>query len=157
MTDSPLPVNFTKLAQRFLDGIKQCVALQLQMVDATDKGATLLMPYSDFIVGNTETGAVHGGAITSLMDQVCGMAVVCALAPQFEITPTIDLRIDHLRQSVAGQPIYAFAEAYRITKSVVFCRGVAWQNDKNEPLAHCSGTFMRMGLTNVPWKLRGSE
>ncbi|HET8706168.1 MAG TPA: thioesterase, partial [Pseudomonadales bacterium] len=63
---------------------------------------------------------------------------------------------DHMRQSERGLPIYAFAEAYRVTKSVVFCRGIAWQTDKNVLLAQATGTFMRMGLTNVPWKLKGS-
>lgn len=157
MTEAPKVPNYAKIAQRFLAGVKQCVALNLEVLDAKAEGATVALPYSEFIVGNTETGAVHGGAITTLMDQACGLAVACALAPQMDITPTIDLRIDHLRQSERGQTIYAFAEVYRLTRSVAFCRGIAWQTDRNVPLAQCTGTFMRMGLTNIPWKMRGSE
>jgi len=151
MSDTPASPDLTKIARRFMAGVRQCAALKLEIQEARAEGAVVMLPYSDFIIGNVENGAVHGGAITTLMDQACGLAVACALAPHIDITPTIDLRVDHLRQSERDLPIYAFAEAYRVTKTVVFCRGYAWQTDKDQPLAYCTGTFMRMGLTNLPW------
>jgi len=32
-----------------------------------------------------------------------------------------------------------------VTPHVIFTRGVAYQRDINEPIAHVVGTFMRMG------------
>ena len=37
------------------------------------------LPYSAQLVGNPDTGVVHGGVITALLDQACGMAVGSAL------------------------------------------------------------------------------
>ncbi len=44
-----------------------------------------------------------------------------------------------------GHDIFGFAECYRVTPTVIFTRGVAYQRDINEPIAHAVGTFMRMG------------
>ena len=46
-----------------------------------------------------------------------------------------------------GKPIFGFAECYRVTPTVIFTRGVAYQDNREEPIAHVVGTFMRMGKT----------
>ena len=102
------------------------------------------MPYSDAIVGNPVTGVIHGGAITTLMDTCCGISTVCYL-PEFEICPTLDLRIDYMHPAEPGKAIFGFAECYRVTPAVIFTRGIAYQDDRSEPIAHVVGTFMRMG------------
>ena len=94
------------------------------------------------IVGNPETGTVHGGAITTLMDTTCCMASVCVL-PEFEICPTLDLRIDYMRPAEPDKDIFGFAECYRVTPHIVFSRGYAYQDDPSQPIAHAVGTFMR--------------
>jgi acyl-coenzyme A thioesterase PaaI-like protein len=40
---------------------------------------TTVLPWSPAIVGNPQNGAVHGGALTTLMDTTCGMATLCVL------------------------------------------------------------------------------
>ena len=44
-----------------------------------------------------------------------------------------------------GKAIFGFAECYRVTPAVIFTRGIAYQDDRSEPIAHVVGTFMRMG------------
>jgi acyl-coenzyme A thioesterase PaaI-like protein len=51
---------------------------------ADAQGLILRLPYSPQIVGNPETGVIHGGAITTLMDTTCGISTVCVL-PEFDI------------------------------------------------------------------------
>jgi uncharacterized protein (TIGR00369 family) len=101
------------------------------------------LPYSPVIVGNPENGIIHGGALTALLDTSCGFAAVTALE-QLTLCPTMDLRIDYMRPATPGQTIYAEAEAYRVTSNVIFCRGMAYQEDKNDPIAYCMANFIRI-------------
>lgn len=134
----------SKRAEAFLSMLRHCQMLGMTVHEANEQGLTLRLPYSPLIVGNPETGGVHGGAITTLMDTTCGISTVCFL-PEFEISPTLDLRIDYMHPATANKDIYAFAECYRVTPTIIFTRGVAYQDDRNKPIAHVVGAFMRMG------------
>ena len=134
-----------------MGSIKHGCTLGLSLEEVSDEGILVKLPYSEAIIGNPETGVIHGGAITTLMDQSCGMAAAQALAPEFDITPTIDLRIDYMKPAEPRKDVFAFVSAYRKTRHVLFTRGVAFQDDIDDPIAHCVANFMRMGLVNVPW------
>jgi uncharacterized protein (TIGR00369 family) len=140
MNDSSLQA----MAERFLSALKHCQLLQMRVAQADSDGMTLVMPWSPAIVGNPQTGAVHGGALTTLMDTTCGMATLCVL-PRFEVCPTLDLRIDYMHTAVPGKPIYGHAQCYRVTRDVIFTRGTAYQDDPGQPICHVVGTFMRLG------------
>ena len=60
------------------------------------------MPYDAKLVGNPETGVLHGGAITALLDGASGAAVFAALVDIVPIA-TLDLRIDYLRPAESGR------------------------------------------------------
>lgn len=96
----------------------------MRVGQADANGMTLVLPWSPAIVGNPQTGAVHGGALTTLMDTTCGMATLCVL-PRFEVCPTLDLRIDYMHPAEAGKDIYGHAQCYRVTRDVIFTRGTA--------------------------------
>ncbi len=130
-------------AQRFLAALRQCQVLGIEVAAAEPRGLTLRLPYSAHIVGNPETGVIHGGAITTLMDTTCGISTVCVL-PEFEICPTLDLRIDYMHPAEPGKDVFGFAECYRVTPNIIFTRGYAYQDDPAQPIAHVVGTFMRM-------------
>lgn len=132
------------MAERFLSALKHCQRLQMQVHHANTEGITLVLPWSPSIVGNPQTGAVHGGALTTLMDTTCGMATLCVL-PTFEVCPTLDLRIDSMHPAQPGKPIYGHAQCYRVTRDVIFTRGTAYQDDPAQPICHVVGTFMRLG------------
>ncbi|MEH6492543.1 PaaI family thioesterase [Halopseudomonas sp.] len=141
-------------AQNFLSVLRHCQHLGLTVEQADENGLIIKLPYSDKIVGNPVTGLIHGGAITTLMDTCCGISTVCYLS-SFEICPTLDLRIDYMRPAEPGKPIFGFAECYRVTPTVIFTRGVAYQGDREQPIAHVVGTFMRMGKTGEQGALNG--
>jgi acyl-coenzyme A thioesterase PaaI-like protein len=78
------------------------------------------------------------------MDTACGMSTLCVL-PEFEVCPTLDLRIDYMHAAEPNKDVYGFAQCYRVTTDVIFARGFAYQDDPEQPIAHVVGTFMRMG------------
>lgn len=140
MSESPI----FERAQRFLSVLRHCQLLGMTVHSAEPQGLILRLPYSPQIVGNPETGVIHGGAITTLMDTTCGISTVCVL-PEFEICPTLDLRIDYMRPAEPDKDVFGFAECYRVTENIIFTRGYAYQDNPDEPIAHVVGAFMRMG------------
>ncbi len=128
------------------DGHFQALGMSVQPVDHGK--LSLLLPYSDRIVGNPETGVVHGGCLTALLDTVCGLAAATAL-DKLSLCPTIDLRIDYMSSARPGEAIIGEAEAIRITPSVIFTQGIAHQGDPENPVARCSANFLRMGSSVV--------
>ncbi len=115
--------------------------LGLRALSATPAGMVAELPYSEKLVGNPDTGVLHGGAVTSLIDATCGAAVVVALGAACRVA-TLDLRIDYLKPAAAGQNVVCHAECYRKTRNVAFARAVAHQGDEADPIASASGTWM---------------
>ncbi len=105
-------------------------------------------PYKEETVGNPVTGVVHGGVIVSLLDTCCGCAAISVLKRP-SVTPTMDLRLDYMHPAEPGQPIYVSAKVYRDTSNVIFCRGSAWQDYPENPIAHCVATFMRVDTPSI--------
>jgi uncharacterized protein (TIGR00369 family) len=118
-------------------------ALGLAMVALEDGEARIRLPYSLDLVGNPETGVLHGGPISSLMDACCGAAVFMKLPSPVPIA-TLDLRIDYLRPATARQDVLAHAVCFRLTRNVAFVRGVAYhaESGEDDPIASAAGAFM---------------
>ena len=131
----------------FVGALAQCQALGIKVTSARENELILELPYSSGIVGNPDTQVIHGGAITTLMDTTAGAAVLCAM-PDFELCPTLDLRVDYMRSAKPGQAVYARASCYRVTSNILFMRCEAYQVDRT--VAHCVATFMRMGPKGIP-------
>lgn len=129
--------------QFIIDTLCHCKVLGLSVDAIDDKQLTIKLPYSQKIIGNPDSGVIHGGALTTLLDTTCGMSVPLALA-DFQISPTLDLRIDYMTSATPGKTVYGRAEAFRVTQNIVFCRGIAYQDDDSKPIAHCVATFMRL-------------
>lgn len=130
----------------FVSVLAQCQALGIRVVAARENELILELPYSEQIIGNPDNGVIHGGAITTLMDTAAGAAVLCAM-PEFELCPTLDLRVDYMRAAKPGMPVYARASCYRRTSNILFMRCEAYQVDRS--VAFCVATFMRMGDKGV--------
>lgn len=146
MTDSPqmppdIPIERRRqVASQFIAMIPHASALGMQMTDVGDGEAVITMPYDARLVGDPDTGVIHGGAVSALMDTCCGAAVM--VHPQAGLgTATIDLRIDYMRPATPGQTITARATCYHVTRSVAFVRAVALDDDTDRPVASATGAF----------------
>jgi len=114
--------------------------LSLRLVHTAEGEATCVLPYTQALVGDPETGAVHGGAITTLVDVACGSAV-CLRMQRLRPIVTLELRIDHLRPSRPGRELTARAECYALTSSVAFVRALVHDGDAADAVAFAQGTF----------------
>ncbi|RLA31308.1 MAG: hypothetical protein DRR03_09795 [Gammaproteobacteria bacterium] len=115
--------------------------LGLEVVDYASGSATLRCDYRPELVGDPQTGVVHGGVVTTILDSVCGLACFLGLEEPQAIA-TLDLRIDYLKPARVERPIFGFAELIKVTRSVAFLRGHAYQDTADDAVAICVATFM---------------
>jgi uncharacterized protein (TIGR00369 family) len=130
-----------KVTRAFAGGVPHNLALGIRVIDVTNTEASFELPYDPKLVGNPDTGTLHGGAITALLDACCGAAVFAAL-PSLVPIATLDLRIDYLKPAEPGKSVIGKATCYKMTRNVAFTRGVAYQGDPSNAIAHSVGTFM---------------
>lgn len=130
-----------KMTRAFARGVPHNLALGLRVLDVTRSEASFELPYDPRLVGNPDTGTLHGGAITALLDACSGAAVFAAL-PSLVPIATLDLRIDYLKPAEPGKSVIGKATCYKMTRNVAFTRGVAYQDDPDNVIAHSVGTFM---------------
>ncbi|MAY38290.1 MULTISPECIES: PaaI family thioesterase [Spongiibacter] len=117
--------------------------LGIRVEDVALHRVRMSMAYGEQLIGDPDTGVLHGGAITTLLDTCCGFAAATAL-DDLGMTPTIDLRIDYMRAATPGKTVYADAEVYRVSSSVIFTRALAHHGDTSRPVASAVGNFFRM-------------
>ena len=99
------------------------------------------LPYRPVFVGDTETGVLHGGVVTAMLDESCGMAVQLSLDGTRAIA-TLDLRIDYQKPATPGLDIKAHSFCYRATRSIAFVRATAYQEFEDDPVATATACFM---------------
>ncbi|MEB8388005.1 PaaI family thioesterase [Rhodobacteraceae bacterium KMM 6894] len=139
MTNAP-PETPNHRAIAFFQHLPHANSLGMSIEHMADGNAVLSMPWQDALVGDPETGVIHGGAVSALMDTCCGAAAMSHPGATGG-TATLGLRIDYMRAATPGQTIRAEATCYHITRSVAFVRAVALDDDRDRPVATATGTF----------------
>ena len=124
-----------------LEGLPFSAGIGMRIHSAEDSVAVLSVPYEDGLVGDPQTGVMHGGVVTALLDTACGSAVMAAPVALASVA-TLDLRIDYMRPAQPGKRVLARAECYRLTSAIGFARAVAYHDDPSDPIASAAGTFI---------------
>jgi acyl-coenzyme A thioesterase PaaI-like protein len=151
MTDEPMSAATPgDLASH---GTAQSLALGFTAVDGA---CAMRAPFRADLVGDPTGGGLAGGVITTLLDQTCGMAVGMTMRarypagdtpPRFGSMATLDFRIDFIRPARPGRDVIGEADCYSIAGGVAFVRALAFEDDRDDPIAAAQAAFM---LTELP-------
>jgi len=132
-----------------MEAIPHSRELGMRLVSRADDEAVMMIPYDPRLIGDPQTGVMHGGAITALLDTCCGTSVMMSVKRPSS-TATLDLRINYMRPATPERAVYAHAHCYRATRSVGFVRAVAYHEDRNDPIATASAAFILNFRTAKP-------
>ncbi len=135
-----------------LASVPHSAAVGMQYVTDNEDFCELKISYAEHLVGDPDSGVIHGGAITALLDNAAGMIArpkdmhrdVAAIA-------TLDMRIDYMGAAPPGRDVHARAHCFKRTRNVAFVRAVAFVDTPEDPIATCTATFM-LGTRNTPFK-----
>lgn len=125
--------------------------LGVELHSIEDSELTLRLPYQQQLVGDADTGVLHSGALTVLLDQTLGLSAVCSSDIAPSVTPTLDLRIDHLGIAPPGSDIFATGKVLRATRKILFVDGFAWCDTPDKPIARATGTWVRVRDIDLEW------
>jgi len=124
-----------------MSGLPHSREIGMRLHRSADGTAVLSVPYDGKLIGDPETGVLHGGVITALLDTACGSAVL-SWPEKLRSVATLDLRIDYMRPAQVGETVWARAECYRMNRSIGFARAVAHHGDAADPIASAAGAFI---------------
>jgi uncharacterized protein (TIGR00369 family) len=142
------------MIRRTLEGLPHVIEIGLEFLDIDRGRCSARLPYRRRLAGNPESGILHGGAVTTLMDTVGGAAAFSVVAKGSSVA-TLDLRIDYLRSARPTDAIVGEASCYRLARSVAFVRGEAFDMERNHPVAHFVATFAVGSIGFVPGNKQG--
>ena len=150
--DAPPPDVDAVLA--FYAEIPHHKAIGLEAVAANGDEAWMRIAYDPRFVGNPDTGGLHGGLVTTMMDATGGLAVLASV-PKGTPVATLDLRLDYLRGAEPGLALIGWAKCYKLTRNVAFTRGVAHEEgNPDDPIANFIATYMikPVGIGMSAWE-----
>lgn len=134
------PALLDFIQARMAGGTPHAHALGLHFETARVGQATLALPYQAQFAGDTETGILHGGVITTLIDHTAGASVQLK-KPMRQAIATLDLRIDYMKPAASGETVHCRAHCYKMTRNVAFVRAEAYQGE-DDLIANAVATFM---------------
>jgi uncharacterized protein (TIGR00369 family) len=126
--------------QKLEESLPHILALGIELLELDGPVAVSRLPYADRLVGDPETGVLHGGAITTQIDNLSAVAMHSAIGHAVPCA-TIDLRVEYLKPASPGRDVIARAECRRITRQVAFITSSAY-HDPDDPIALASCTYM---------------
>ena len=100
---------------------------------------TVILPFSEHLIGNVQLPAIHGGVLGALLEitALAQLSLTQGLARQ---PRPIDVTVEYLR---SGRPLdtYARASIKRLGRRVANVQVEAWQEERARPIASLHGHF----------------
>jgi len=146
---SDAPQNWLEQAFSLMEQTPYLAGLKGELLEVSAERARARVPYGPHLIGDPDTGVVHGGVVSGLLDHTSGMAVMGRLRAPVPIA-TLDLRIDYMKPAVPGEAIIAEARCLKITHEIAFVRGVAFHRDPDDAIALCTAAFMLIRVGSPP-------
>jgi uncharacterized protein (TIGR00369 family) len=137
-----------RLTSLFEEVIPFNAHLGVKVQEIGDGSAMLELPFRPELVGNPLTQALHGGVISSLLDNCGGLAVWSQIGPE-DLVSTVDLRVDYLRP---GKPLTLLAAGavVRLGNRVGVVELRAFHpGQRDRPIAAGTGVYNIRRVTSV--------
>ena len=129
-----------KHASKIMSHVPWAKALGFELTGIEQGRAFAKVAWREDLVGDPDSGVIHGGVLTALLDNLCGVAANTALKEPKSMA-TLDLRIDYMRPAEKGRDILAEAECYHTTRNVAFTRAWAFHESREKVIATAAGAF----------------
>lgn len=110
----------------------------VEIIRAAKGHAVMQIPHSPHLAD--KRAALHRGALVTLLDTTCGLAIFSALDSMRPIA-TIDLRVDFLRKIPPDSGLIADVECVGRTSRIAYILGKGYAMGDTEPLALVAGSF----------------
>ena len=140
MSDT-LQDKLDSLAGLLVDGSPHAQALGFKLVRVSPGEAVIRAPYQTESIGDPETGVMHGGVVTALLDHACGTAAFAGLGGD-QAVATLDLRLDYMRPAKPGLDVIAEARTVKVSGLIAFVSAIAHDGDESDPVATAHAAFM---------------
>jgi uncharacterized protein (TIGR00369 family) len=106
----------------------------------SEQGFDCVLPFREEIVGNARLPAVHGGVIGAFLELTALLRLMDADGIATVPKP-INFSIDYLR-SAGPRPTRARAEIFKLGRRIAHVHVVAWQEQRERPVAAGNGKFL---------------
>lgn len=103
----------------------------------------LRMRYADHLIGDSALPALHGGTIGALLESAAIFTLMWSHEGE-RLPKTINLTIDYLRSGRATDT-FAAASITKRGRRVANVRALAWQGDRERPIASADAHFLLAG------------
>lgn len=122
-------------------------------VDRRGDELTVVLPFSDRLIGNPVLPALHGGVTAAFLETTAVLGLVWTTLGDAEralpqsgegllrLPKTIDFTIDYLRSGTA-RDAYARARVVRLGRRYASVQVEAWQDRRERPFAQANGHFL---------------
>lgn len=111
--------------------------LDLVTISADDGLCSMRLPSRAALADHAD--GIAPGAVASLIDHVCGAAIMSRQMP-ISIS-TLNLKIDHIRPATPGSDVTAWGHCYRMTDAFAFVRVEVWDQDPSDVFATAQAVF----------------
>ena len=144
---SALDSEHIDLFKNMVSASPHAAELGFKFEGVTADGASVRVPYRDDLVGDPDTGTIHGGVVTALLDHTAGAAGFIGLGGDKALA-TLDLRIDYMRPASPGLDVIASARTVKVAGLIAFVEAKAHNGDPDDPIATAHAAFMVTKVDN---------
>lgn len=126
------------MTKPLLDHLPYARFLNLK-TDVYGDEVTVVMPFSEHLIGNPMIPALHGGSTAALLE-LAAMAKVSHDYPRLRLPRPINVSIAYLRVGKACD-VFARAHISKAGKKVAYVTASAWQESQDKPIATLTAHF----------------
>ncbi len=100
----------------------------------------MLFPFRPEVIGTASIQRWHGGMVATALDSVGGAAAATMMTSLEDKLATIDLRVDYLRGTRAGD-LVVMGKVIRSGNRIIACDMEAWQEDEQKLVSQGRAMF----------------